>query len=149
MPENLRDPAGVQYDEWSGTFSADEVDRKSLEGFLGVDEATWRLVEIDIYIDGGSQSITAYAVPRELGTYEELEAAISAGQIGVTRVADWSEDPSEHSDTNPPPPLILPITWATELLARGFKRLHLRMLCIPYELRGGKYTIVEVGKIVE
>jgi hypothetical protein len=150
MRENLRAPAHVQRDEWSGTLAADEVDLKALEEFIGVDPDLWRLVVVDIYIGGGSQSIAGYAVPQSLGSYESLHDAVrDTGCIEVTRVAEWDENPADHIDTNPPAPPIVPLTWASELIALGFKRLHLRMIKLPNDLHHDGFEIIEVASIVD
>lgn len=147
MRENLRDMAAVQYDDWVGTLAADEADLHPITDLLGVDREKWFLLVVEVSVFGGSQSIVGYAVPAEVD-YTSLEAQIrSTGRIEVVRVVETHEDPSDHEDTNPPDSPVRPITWATDLLAFGFKRFHLRMQWKPQGF-GDSYDIVEIGSAV-
>lgn len=120
-------PASVQYGDWRGTFSADEVDMRRVEEFLGVDRELWRLLHIGITMSGGSQTIESYAVSVNT-SYEDLQTTVGAGRpIQLTRLGSIEYEPHDHSDTNPPPPLSQPVLSATEFLGYGFKRLELKM----------------------
>lgn len=150
MSEDLREPAGVQYNEWVGTFAADGVDMRDLEEFIGVDGAKWSLIVVDIHIYGGSQTIIGYAIPALDRAYKELEKQIvERGRIEVTRVAEIRFRPEAgHWDTNPPRPLSTPILGVGELLTYGFKRLQLRLLNIQHGLDELPFEIIEVASVV-
>lgn len=147
--EDLRDRASVQYDEWLGTVAADGVDFNRLESFLGIERDAWRLVVVDVLIFGGGQSILAWALPAADGNYESVKRAAEAGLVEVTKVVERDELPADHDDTNPPAPPVLPLTWAMDLLALGFKRLHIRMENIPESLRALEFQIIEVASVVD
>src|SRR4051812_23118781 len=129
MPENLLEPASTQYDKWVGTVAGDAVDLHSLGELLGLDTEKWDLVVVDLNVDGGYQSITGWATTRKDAEYENRKQILaeSGGVLEVTKVVDHHEEPHDHADTNPPASPALPITWASELVALGFKRLHIRI----------------------
>lgn len=130
MFEDLNEPASVQYGDWKGTFSGDEIDHpRDTEAILGVDIEKWRLIAIDLLTSGGSQWLSAYGVPAKT-SYADFEAMVDNGQkIGLTRVAHIEfELAQEDFDTNPPPPESRPVKSPMEFLAHGFKRSNLRML---------------------
>ena len=137
-------PASVQRDEWTGSFAADEVDMDQWDQFLGFDSEVWRLLHIGITIHGGSQTIESYAVSANT-TYLDLESTVSAGNaIQLTRLTSIEYEPNDHSDTNPPPPMSLPVISATEFLGHGFKRLELKMTSrhIP---EGARFEFVDLS----
>ncbi len=145
---NLNEPANAQYDEWKGTLAADCVMEYPIERLLGVDAEQWRIVIVDISIDGGWQWTTAYAIPAAT-EYPALREMVESGRLEVTKVAHFDETPHDHHDTVPPAPPVLPVTWASNLLAIGFKRLHIRMSSLVEELRALPLEIVEVASIVD
>lgn len=126
MSINLNVPASVQYGDWIGTTAADEVDTRELEKFLGVDRSEWRLLVFDITIYGGFQEVTGYGVRADV-TWNDLEALTESNRPIVVHRVGVLEYDTRHGDTNPPPPLTLPVISAGELLGHGFKRLHIRM----------------------
>lgn len=119
----------MQYGDWKGTASGDNVDMRDVSEFLGIDRDKHRVLAIDVHISGGYQTLTAYGVPGDQG-YKELEAINERGEPIRCRVlAEIEYDPSAaHFDTNPPPPLSLPVMSATEFLGHGFKRLQIRFV---------------------
>lgn len=120
--------ASVQYDDWTGTIAGDDVDMGNVCEFLGIDRSANRVLALDITIYGGSQRLTAYGVSADCG-WDELERITSRGEPIRCRVLKEIEsDPAEHFDTNPPPPLSVPVVSATEYLGYGFKRLHVRLI---------------------
>ena len=150
MESNLKERASVQNDEWVGTAAADDVDLQPVEELLGLSRSKWRLVVVELHVDGGRQSIVAYAVPAAAGGHEAMKRAITKDhRIEVTKVFDSSGDPGDRTDTNPPEAAVLPITSASDLVALGFKRLVVRLLSIPSELRDHRYEIVPVASIVD
>lgn len=151
MRENLMEPASAQYDKWVGTAAADDVDMHSLGKLLGLDTEKWDLVVVDLSVNGGYQSITGWATKREDGEYENRKQilAASGGVLEVTKVIDCHEEPHDHADTNPPRPPALPITWASEVVALGFKRLQIRLVDVQTEFRDLVTEIYEVASIVD
>jgi hypothetical protein len=126
--ENLLEPAAVQYDAWTGTVAGDDVDMHDVCDFLGIDRKVHRVLAIDVHISEGHQTLTAYGVPADHGM-AKLEAIVAGGEpIRCQVLAEIEYDPAEDGDTNPPPPLSLPVMSATEFLGHGFKRLHLRLV---------------------
>ena len=149
MAENLVERASTQYDKWLGTVAADDVDMHSLGELIGVDTSEWDLVVVDLHVDGGYQSITGWATPREEAGYDVRKRLLDeSGRLEVTRVVDWNEEPHAHADTNPPPPFVLPMTWASEVIASGFKRLHIRIIDVQNDFRDRVRGIYEVDSIV-
>jgi len=150
MESNLNEPAHVLNDEWVGTAAADDVDLKPVAEMLGLSRGEWRLVVVELHVDGGDQSIVAYAVRNAEGGYEAMKRAITRDhRIEVTKVFDSSEVPADHIDTNPPDAPALPITSPSDLVALGFNRLVIRLLNIPTSLRDHRYEIVPVASIVD
>lgn len=150
MLNNLNSHASTQYGTWEGTLSGDEVDMHSLAELLGVDEGRWSLLVVDVYVDGGSQSIDGWAVPAGMDGYDILRRQIKdTGRIDVVKVVERNEEPHDHSDTNPPDPPVVPLTYVTDLIAFGFKRLHIRMTKLERDLREMNPQIVEVPSIAE
>lgn len=146
MEIDLYSPASVQYGDWSGSFSGDEVDMVQVEQFLGIDRDVWRLLHISLTIYGGHQTIEPYAI-RASTTYLDLESTVSAGNaIQLTRLNSLKFEPSEHFDTNPPPPLSIPVISATEFLGYGFKRLELKITSrnIP---EGARFEYVDLPEL--
>lgn len=126
--EDFLEPAKVQYGDWNGTVSGDDVDMTDACEFFGIDQERYRLLAIDINIYGGRQSLKACGIPIAW-TFRELQAFTDAGKAIRTRVLKTIEfDPTTSFDTNPPPPLALPVVSGTEYLAFGFKRLHIRLV---------------------
>ena len=150
MESNFNLPAHAQYDEWVGTAAADDIDLKPVDDMLGLSRSEWRLVVVELHVYEGRQSIIAYAVPNAAGGYEAMKRAITKDhRIEVTKVFESSEDAADRIDANPPEAPVVPITWASDLVALGFKRLVIRLLNIPTELRDRKYEIVPVASIVD
>jgi hypothetical protein len=126
--EDLLESASVQYGDWRGTVAGDNVDMRNVGEFLGIDRSKHRVLAIDVTIYGGSQDLIAYGVSADQG-WDELQATTDRGEPIRCRVVKRIErNPAEHFDTNPPPPLSLPVVSATEYLAHGFKRLHIRLI---------------------
>jgi hypothetical protein len=149
-PINLFDRAGVQYDDWSGTVAGDQVDFRSAAEMLGVDPHDWRLILVDVHISGGSQSLTAYAVPAAKGSFEFLKHRINeTGRIEVTRIAELASHIEGHADTNPPTPPRMPLAVPLDMLVFAFKRLHIRLLNLPMRDLDELREIIEVGSIIE
>jgi hypothetical protein len=135
MEIDLYSPASVQYGDWSGSFSGDEVDMVRVEQFLGIDRDVWRLLHIGLTIYGGRQTIEPYAISANT-TYLDLESTVSSGNaIQLTRLNSLEYEPFEHFDTNPPPPMSIPVLSATEFLGYGFKRLELKNNITQYPRR--------------
>lgn len=126
--DDLLEDASVQYGDWKGTVAGDDADMISVGEFFGIDQSERRLLAIDVNIYGGRQRLTAYGVSADQG-WAELEAITNRGEpIRCSVLTEIEADPAEHSDSNPPPPLSLPIVSATEYLGSGFKRLHIRLI---------------------
>jgi len=126
--DDLLEPASVQYGDWEGTVSGDNVDLRHIWEFLGIDRSEHRVLAIDVLIFGGRQRLVAYGVPGDQG-WDELQAITDRGESVRCRVVKEIEfDPAHHFDTNPPPPLSLPVLSATEYLGHGFKRLQIRLI---------------------
>lgn len=126
--EDLQDPAGVQYDAWTGTVAGDDVDMKDVAEFLGINRNQNRVLAIDVSIYGGHQHLTAWGVSGDTG-WDALQAITDRGESIRCRVlAEIEWDPENNYDTNPPPPLSLPVVSATEFLGHGFKRLQIKLI---------------------
>lgn len=150
MTENLLEPASVQYDRWVGTVAADDIDMTNLAERIGVNREAWDLVVVDLHVDGGYQTITGWGVPSEEAAYETRRAHLqsSGGVLEVTRLVEHNEEPHEHADTNPPTPPKLPLTWASEVVALGFKRLHIRIIDVQDDFRDQLVEIREVASLI-
>jgi hypothetical protein len=149
--ENLHDDASTQYHDWTGTFAGDERDSGNLGVLLGIDTKAWFVILVDLYFNGGDQTIVAYGVERQgdRNLFDILAHQISTtGVIEVTRLVDTQERPHGHFDTNPPRPPAVPISWGTELIAFGFKRAHLRFQWRPHALSTTDYRIEQIATIV-
>jgi hypothetical protein len=120
-------PASVVHNYWTGSVAGDGVDMEDVEQFLGIDKEVWRVLHIEISIDGGQHTIEPYAIDVEINDADLVEAVEAGNPIKLTRLPAIEYFPHEHSDTNPPAPLSIPIISATEFLGYGFKRLHLKM----------------------
>jgi hypothetical protein len=129
MYDDFSENASTQYGDWKGTFAGDDVDMGNFETMLGVDRKLWRLMAINIETSGGSQYLSAYGIPAEVG-YVDLEAVVGRGDpVELTLVAQLdSSMPDDAFDTNPPPPPAIPVTSVLDLLAHGFKRSNLRFV---------------------
>jgi hypothetical protein len=126
--EDLLERAAVQYGDWEGTVAGDNVDMHNVCEFLGIDRDRYRVLAIDISIYGGHQQLTAYGVPAEQG-WDALEAITNRGEpIRCGVLAEIEFSPADHADTNPPPPLSLPVLSPAEFLGHGFKRLQIRLI---------------------
>ncbi len=126
--EDLLEPASVQYGDWKGTVSGDDVDMHDVSEFLGIDRNKHRVLAIDVSIYGGRQHLIAYGVPAYQG-WDKLESIAARGEPIRCRVlAQIESDPADHFDTNPPEPLSLPVVSPTEFLSHGFKRVHIRLI---------------------
>jgi hypothetical protein len=128
---NLYRTATVQYDDWTGTIAADESDHYKVAELLGVDRDEWFLIAVEIHVWGGSQTITGYAVPRSWTMQALIDEAASTHRVEVTKVVEINFDPHRHADTNPPSPIVLPISSAADLIAIGFKRLEIVLFWKP------------------
>lgn len=118
----------MQYGDWTGTVAGDNVDMHSVCEFLGIDRDKHRVLALDISIYGGHQHLTAYGVPAEQG-WGALQAITALGEpIRCTALAEIEFSPADHADTNPPPPLSLPVLSPSEFLGHGFKRLQIRLI---------------------
>ncbi len=142
METDLGDAASVQYNDWSGTVAGDEGDLDRVSKLLGIDERQWVILVLDIYIYGGTQTISAFGIRLGGKTVPDYlrDEVESKGHVEVTRLVEFSENPHGHADTNPPLPPVLPVTWATELLA-CFKRIHIRMHWHSHEVDGIPFAI--------
>jgi len=110
----------VQYGDWTGTVAGDDVDMRDVCEFLGIDPSEHRVLAIDVTIYEGRQQLTAHGVSADQG-WDELEAITNRGEPIRCRVLKEIEsDRAEHFDTNPPPPLSVPVVSATEYLGHGF-----------------------------
>lgn len=126
--EDLLETASVQYDDWTGTVAGDGVDMHDVSEFLGINRAEDRVLAIDVSIYGGHQHLTAWGVSGDKG-WDALQAITDRGEAIRCRVlAEIEFDPATNFDTNPPPPLSLPVMSATEFLGHGFKRLQIRLV---------------------
>jgi len=124
---DLLEPASVQYGDWKGTVAGDDVDMRDVCEFFGIDPSEHRVLAVDVTIYGGNQVLTAYGVAADQG-WDELAAITERGERIQCRVLKAIEfEPAEDFDTNPPPPLSVPVVSATEYLGYGFKRLHIRL----------------------
>jgi hypothetical protein len=114
--DDLLKPAAVQYGDWKGTVAGDDVDMRDVCEFLGIDRDKYRVLALDVSIYGGNQHLVAYGVPADQG-YVELEATTDRGEpIRCQVLAEIEFDPANNFDTNPPPPLSLPVVSPTEFL---------------------------------
>lgn len=136
LEEGLREPSGVQYNHWTGRVAADDVDLHQLGTLLGVDEDEWWMILVDVYVSGGSQVIASYGVRRQDWDRDRLVPhANEHGRLELTKLTESCEEPADHLDTNPPGIPALPLTWATDLLAFGFKRFSMKLTCELPHLR--------------
>jgi hypothetical protein len=125
--EELLEPASVQYDDWTGTVAGDGVDMHDVSEFLGINRDEDRVLAIDVSIYGRHQHLTAWGVSGDTG-WDALQATTGRGEPIRCRVlAEIEWDPANNYDTNPPPPLSLPVVSTTEFLGHGFKRLQIRL----------------------
>ena len=139
--EDFSQPASVQYGDWTGTVAGDNVDSRLATEFFGIDQKQYRLLAIEIGIFGGRQTLKAFGVDAQT-RYEDLEALAARGEPIRARLLKTIEfDPAANFDTNPPPPLAMPVVSATEYLGFGFKRLSLRL--VTRYLPSGANLLVE------
>lgn len=135
------------FGDWSGFATADNVDDRLMQGFIGVDADRWQVVVVDLIIKAGLEEIVAYAVPNKgERTPDEMARMIGeTGYLGVTRVVHTREAPPEHTGANPPEPVVMPITWVSEAIRSAFKNLRVQLVhrTVPTDCQ-----ILEVGSIV-
>jgi hypothetical protein len=126
LETNLNEPAGVEYDNWVGTFAGDQVDIASIGTLMGIDEKLWWPLVIEIHINNGYESIEVFAVPARVGP-DELEAMIETGRVEVTLVKKATLELSDQNETNPPRVHVGNIETVRDFLEFGFKRINLRL----------------------
>jgi hypothetical protein len=134
---NPYESASVQYNDWEGTVAGDDVDMRSFEQLLEIDKEKWRVLLIDITMGGGHQTLVAYGVSATT-SYADLEDIIEDGRsIVLTTLKTYDSSIEGHADTNPPAPPTIPVEKATDLIAYGFKRFHMRLVSrnIPADAR--------------
>jgi hypothetical protein len=120
--------AAVQYDDWTGTVAGDRVEFDRFEKLLGIDNEKWRVLVIEIISGGGHQTLIAYGVSKVSG-FSDLQEIVDDGRtIVLTSIKTLDYRISGHVDTNPPAPPIMPVESATDFLAYGFKRFHLKLV---------------------
>jgi hypothetical protein len=125
---NPYESASVQYNDWHGTVAGDDVDMRSFEQLLDIDRDKWRVLLIDITMGGGHQTLVAYGVSAET-SYTDLEDIIEDGRtIVLTTLKTYDYQVDGHADTNPPAPPVIPVEKATDFIAYGFKRFHMRLV---------------------
>jgi hypothetical protein len=125
---NPYDPASVQYNDWSGTVAGDDVDMRSFEQLLGIDREKWRILFVEITMGGGHQTLVAFGVSAQT-TYADLEAIVQQGRsIVLTTLKTFDSQINGHADTNPPAPPVIPVEKATDFIAYGFKRFHMKLI---------------------
>jgi hypothetical protein len=125
---NPYESASVQYNDWEGTVAGDDVDFRSFEQLLDIDREKWRVLVLDVTIGGGHQTLVAYGVAGST-SYKDLEDIIDDGRtIVLTTLKTYDYSIEGHADTNPPAPPTIPIEKATDFIAYGFKRFHMRLV---------------------
>lgn len=125
---NPYEPANVQYDDWTGTVAGDRVEFNRFEQLLGIDSDKWRVLVIEIISGGGHQTLIAYGVSNVSG-FSDLQEIVDSGRtIVLTSIKTLDYRISGHVDTNPPAPPVMPVESATDFLAYGFKRFHLKLV---------------------
>lgn len=125
---NPYESASVQYNDWEGTVAGDDVDFRSFEQLLDIDREKWRVLVVDVTLGGGHQTLVAYGVAGST-SYNDLEDIIEDGRtIVLTTLKTYNYSPKGHVDTNPPAPATIPVEKATDFIAYGFKRFHMRLV---------------------
>lgn len=149
MSENLREAATVQYGDFTGTLAGDEVDFKGLAPVLDIDKQEWQLLVVEFACFGGTQSLRAWGVPRNLGGWDGLERMIGEkGRVEVTLLIDRTQHLEGHADTNPPTrPETSDFGLLGDFLVYGFKRLVGRL--ISRNIPDPTCAIVQVSSIAD
>lgn len=125
---NPYEPASVQYNDWTGTVAGDDVDFRSFEELLGIDSEKWRVLAIEIISGGGHQTLLAFGVSNVSG-FTDLQRMVDEGRsIVLTCIKTLDYSVEGHADTNPPAPPALPVSSATDFIAYGFKRFHMKLI---------------------
>ena len=139
MGDDIRNKT-VQYNNWTGTASADGHTNFELHETLGVD-ADWFIVYLDLVLYRQVQGVRAWGIK---GTYADLEAQAKAGRVEVTRVADvnfQNRDPHAQSSN---------VESTTDFIARVFERLIVGLQWSQKTLeRFEPYEMVEVDSLVD
>lgn len=146
---NPYESANVQYNDWKGTVAGDDADFSSFEQLLDIDREKWRVLVVDVTIGGGHQTLVAYGVAGST-SYVDLEDIIKDGRtIVLTTLKTYDYSIKGHADTNPPVPATIPVEKATDFIAYGFKRFHMRLVSrnIPEGARFENMDFIDIEGI--
>lgn len=117
--------ASVQNNHWQGSVAANDIVAERLEEYLGIDPEKWRIIRLEISIDGGNRYISGWGVESDSDEVELIREAQDSGILELTKLVDFEEHLIGHHGFDPPYPDKIPVTSAVDLFAIGFKRMKL------------------------